>query len=177
MAVAPGSSANADTPSHCPINGTQSGPSIARPRSSPHSSLSRSPSSRPACVLSAIMSLQQRGRYLEELSTSLFHCQSTRSLPVYACFQSLPGADTVLSCFSILSVILPLLPTPEELALKSQVRTLLERLVRTVEPNCRLLRFGSTVSTRREISVICRVSNALRDLCLIAAVLFLALWS
>ncbi|KAL7412216.1 hypothetical protein BDY24DRAFT_112687 [Mrakia frigida] len=59
---------------------------------------------------------QQRQLYLQELSEALFH------------------------------FILPLLPTPEELALKSQVRTLLERLVRTVEPNCRLLRFGSTAN-------------------------------
>jgi hypothetical protein len=43
------------------------------------------------------------------------------------------------------AVILPLLPTPEELNTKQQVRVLIEKLIRTVEPKSRLLAFGSTV--------------------------------
>lgn len=39
-----------------------------------------------------------------------------------------------------------LLPTPEELAVKEDVRKLLERLIRTIEPDSRLLSFGSTAN-------------------------------
>ncbi|CED82695.1 cid1 [Phaffia rhodozyma] len=59
---------------------------------------------------------QAKQRYLDELSTSLFH------------------------------FILPLLPTPEELNTKQQVRVLIEKLIRTVEPGARLLAFGSTAN-------------------------------
>ncbi|KAF7794570.1 hypothetical protein EIP86_005705 [Pleurotus ostreatoroseus] len=39
-----------------------------------------------------------------------------------------------------------LLPTPEELAVKEDVRKLLERLIRSIEPDSRLLSFGSTAN-------------------------------
>lgn len=39
--------------------------------------------------------------------------------------------------------VIQLLPTPEELAVKEDVRKLLERLIRTIEPESRLLSFGS----------------------------------
>ncbi|KAJ3534598.1 hypothetical protein NM688_g7110 [Phlebia brevispora] len=39
-----------------------------------------------------------------------------------------------------------LLPTPEELAVKEDVRKLLERLIRSIEPESRLLSFGSTAN-------------------------------
>ncbi|TFK96097.1 hypothetical protein BDV98DRAFT_338843 [Pterulicium gracile] len=42
--------------------------------------------------------------------------------------------------------VIQLLPTPEELAVKEDVRKLLERLIRTIEPNSRLLSFGSTAN-------------------------------
>ena len=39
-----------------------------------------------------------------------------------------------------------LLPTAEEMAVKEDVRKLLERLIRTMEPDSRLLSFGSTAN-------------------------------
>ncbi|TDL26858.1 hypothetical protein BD410DRAFT_763019 [Rickenella mellea] len=42
--------------------------------------------------------------------------------------------------------VVQLLPTPEELAVKEDVRKLLEKLIRTIEPNSRLLSFGSTAN-------------------------------
>lgn len=42
--------------------------------------------------------------------------------------------------------VIQLLPTTEELAVKEDVRKLLERLIRTIEPDSRLLSFGSTAN-------------------------------
>lgn len=42
--------------------------------------------------------------------------------------------------------VIQLLPTPEELTVKEDVRKLLERLIRTIEPHSRLLSFGSTAN-------------------------------
>jgi terminal uridylyltransferase len=42
--------------------------------------------------------------------------------------------------------VFQLLPTQEELAVKEDVRKLLERLIRTIEPHSRLLSFGSTAN-------------------------------
>ncbi|KIJ23540.1 hypothetical protein M422DRAFT_77231 [Sphaerobolus stellatus SS14] len=42
--------------------------------------------------------------------------------------------------------VIQLLPTAEELAVKEDVRKLLERLIRTIEPESRLLSFGSTAN-------------------------------
>lgn len=42
--------------------------------------------------------------------------------------------------------VIQLLPTSEELAVKEDVRKLLERLIRTIEPDSRLLSFGSTAN-------------------------------
>ncbi|PCH43049.1 hypothetical protein WOLCODRAFT_138177 [Wolfiporia cocos MD-104 SS10] len=43
-------------------------------------------------------------------------------------------------------LVIHLLPTLEELAVKEDVRKLLERLIRTIEPDSRLLSFGSTAN-------------------------------
>jgi hypothetical protein len=42
--------------------------------------------------------------------------------------------------------VIQLLPTQEEMAVKEDVRKLLERLIRTIEPGSRLLSFGSTAN-------------------------------
>jgi len=42
--------------------------------------------------------------------------------------------------------VIQLLPTVEEMAVKEDVRKLLERLIRTIEPDSRLLSFGSTAN-------------------------------
>ncbi|CDO75459.1 hypothetical protein BN946_scf184823.g13 [Trametes cinnabarina] len=42
--------------------------------------------------------------------------------------------------------VVQLLPTAEEMAVKEDVRKLLERLIRTIEPNSRLLSFGSSAN-------------------------------
>ena len=42
--------------------------------------------------------------------------------------------------------VIQLLPTAEEMAIKEDVRKLLERLIRTIEPDSRLLSFGSTAN-------------------------------
>ncbi|KAI0351604.1 hypothetical protein OH77DRAFT_914560 [Trametes cingulata] len=42
--------------------------------------------------------------------------------------------------------VVQLLPTPEEMAVKEDVRKLLERLIRTIEPDSRLLSFGSSAN-------------------------------
>ena len=42
--------------------------------------------------------------------------------------------------------VIQLLPTQEEMSVKEDVRKLLERLIRTIEPDSRLLSFGSTAN-------------------------------
>ena len=46
----------------------------------------------------------------------------------------------------LVDFVVQLLPTVEELAVKEDVRKLLERLIRTIEPESRLLSFGSTAN-------------------------------
>lgn len=46
----------------------------------------------------------------------------------------------------LLDFVIQLLPTVEELAVKEDVRKLLERLIRSIEPQSRLLSFGSTAN-------------------------------
>ncbi|KAF9528870.1 hypothetical protein CPB83DRAFT_766212, partial [Crepidotus variabilis] len=46
----------------------------------------------------------------------------------------------------LLDFVIQLLPTQEEMAVKEDVRKLLERLIRTIEPDSRLLSFGSTAN-------------------------------
>ena len=46
----------------------------------------------------------------------------------------------------LVDFVIQLLPTQEELAIKENVRGLLERLIRTIEPDSRLLSFGSTAN-------------------------------
>lgn len=48
---------------------------------------------------------------------------------------------------SLFSFVLPLLPTAEELATKEEVRVLIERLIKTIEPSSRLLSFGSSCNS------------------------------
>ncbi|KAG9310988.1 hypothetical protein JVU11DRAFT_8866 [Chiua virens] len=47
---------------------------------------------------------------------------------------------------ALFDFVIQLLPTAEEMAIKEDVRKLLERLIRTIEPNSRLLSFGSTAN-------------------------------
>lgn len=47
---------------------------------------------------------------------------------------------------SLFDFVIQLLPTTEEMAVKEDVRKLLERLIRTIEPDSRLLSFGSTAN-------------------------------
>lgn len=47
---------------------------------------------------------------------------------------------------ALFDFVVQLLPTAEELAVKEDVRKLLERLIRTLEPESRLLSFGSTAN-------------------------------
>lgn len=46
----------------------------------------------------------------------------------------------------LMDYVCQLLPTQEELSVKEDVRKLLERLIRTLEPDSRLLSFGSTAN-------------------------------
>ena len=46
----------------------------------------------------------------------------------------------------LVDFVVQLLPAVEELAIKEDVRKLLERLIRTIEPESRLLSFGSTAN-------------------------------
>ncbi|KAL7424383.1 hypothetical protein Q5752_000065 [Cryptotrichosporon argae] len=48
---------------------------------------------------------------------------------------------------SLFSFVLPLLPTSEELTIKEEVRTLIEKLIKTIEPSSRLLSFGSSCNS------------------------------
>ncbi|BEJ14614.1 hypothetical protein CspHIS471_0403810 [Cutaneotrichosporon sp. HIS471] len=48
---------------------------------------------------------------------------------------------------SLFSFVLPLLPTSEELTIKEEVRTLIEKLIKTIEPSARLLSFGSSCNS------------------------------
>lgn len=47
---------------------------------------------------------------------------------------------------ALFDFVIRLLPTAEEMAVKEDVRKLLERLIRTIEPGSRLLSFGSTAN-------------------------------
>lgn len=47
---------------------------------------------------------------------------------------------------ALFDFVIQLLPTQEEMAVKEDVRKLLERLIRTIEPDSRLLSFGSTAN-------------------------------
>lgn len=47
---------------------------------------------------------------------------------------------------ALFDFVIQLLPTTEEMAVKEDVRKLLERLIRTIEPGSRLLSFGSTAN-------------------------------
>ncbi|KAF9238698.1 hypothetical protein BU15DRAFT_88317 [Melanogaster broomeanus] len=47
---------------------------------------------------------------------------------------------------ALFDFVIQLLPTTEEMAVKEDVRKLLERLIRTIEPDSRLLSFGSTAN-------------------------------
>ncbi|KAH0834060.1 hypothetical protein J3R83DRAFT_11344 [Lanmaoa asiatica] len=47
---------------------------------------------------------------------------------------------------ALFDFVIQLLPTPEEMAVKEDVRKLLERLIRTIEPGSHLLSFGSTAN-------------------------------
>lgn len=62
-----------------------------------------------------------------------------------------PHAELRLMFFHELSqclfdFVIQLLPTAEEMAIKEDVRRLLEKLIRTIEPESRLLSFGSTAN-------------------------------
>ena len=46
----------------------------------------------------------------------------------------------------LVEFVVQLLPTQDELSIKEDVRKLLERLIRTIEPDSRLLSFGSTAN-------------------------------
>ncbi|CAD6585977.1 MAG: hypothetical protein TREMPRED_004293 [Tremellales sp. Tagirdzhanova-0007] len=48
---------------------------------------------------------------------------------------------------SLFSFVLPLLPTNEELTVKEEVRGLIEKLIKTIEPSARLLSFGSSCNS------------------------------
>ena len=47
---------------------------------------------------------------------------------------------------ALFDFVVQLLPTAEELTVKEDVRKLLERLIRTIQPESRLLSFGSTAN-------------------------------
>jgi terminal uridylyltransferase len=77
-------------------------------------------------------------------------------LPSLCCWLALPMSDIPYRpsrqrfyqdlSHCLFDFVVQLLPTPEELAVKEDVRKLLERLIRTIEPQSRLLSFGSTAN-------------------------------
>ncbi|GHJ84656.1 hypothetical protein NliqN6_1058 [Naganishia liquefaciens] len=78
--------------------------------------------------------------------------------------QSLPYRQylTDLST-SLFSFVLPLLPTAEELATKEEVRGLIERLIKTIEPSSRLASFGSSCNSfglrNSDMDLVCLIDN------------------
>ncbi|KAJ7270848.1 hypothetical protein C8J57DRAFT_293187 [Mycena rebaudengoi] len=62
--------------------------------------------------------------------------------------RSLPSRHRFVADLSqcLFDFVIQLLPTQEEMAVKEDVRKLLERLIRTIEPDSRLLSFGSTAN-------------------------------
>lgn len=64
---------------------------------------------------------------------------------------------------SLFSFVLPLLPTPEELATKEEVRVLIEKLVKTIEPSSRLLSFGSSCNSfglrNSDMDLVCLIDD------------------
>ena len=61
-------------------------------------------------------------------------------------YRQLKQAFTNRLSHCLVDYVNQLLPTKEELSVKDEVRKLLERLIRTLEPDSRLLSFGSTAN-------------------------------
>ncbi|KAJ7026703.1 hypothetical protein C8F04DRAFT_1045402 [Mycena alexandri] len=68
--------------------------------------------------------------------------------PDVAAHRRLPSRHRFFADLSqcLFDFVIELLPTGEEMAVKENVRKLLERLIRTIEPDSRLLSFGSTAN-------------------------------
>ncbi|KAJ7631884.1 hypothetical protein DFH06DRAFT_1223154 [Mycena polygramma] len=68
--------------------------------------------------------------------------------PDVALHRRLPSRHRFFADLSqcLFDFVIELLPTGEEMAVKENVRKLLERLIRTIEPDSRLLSFGSTAN-------------------------------
>lgn len=67
---------------------------------------------------------------------------------------------------ALFDFVIRLLPTQEEMAVKEDVRKLLERLIRTIEPDSRLLSFGSTANgfslRNSDMDLCCLIDSAER---------------
>ncbi|KAF7326962.1 hypothetical protein MVEN_02590400 [Mycena venus] len=88
---------------------------------------------------------------LADISTagmaSMAYSQPTDS-PEHTPQRRLPSRHRFFADLSqcLFDFVIELLPTGEEMAVKENVRKLLERLIRTIEPESRLLSFGSTAN-------------------------------
>lgn len=78
----------------------------------------------------------------------LRHSPHQTQQPLQTPIQRHTSKQRFLSEFSqcLYEFVIQLLPTREELIVKEDVRKLLERLIRTIEPESRLLSFGSTAN-------------------------------
>lgn len=78
----------------------------------------------------------------------LRHSPHQAQQPLQAPLQRNTSKQRFLAEFSqcLYEFVIQLLPTREELTVKEDVRKLLERLIRTIEPDSRLLSFGSTAN-------------------------------
>lgn len=85
---------------------------------------------------------------LHNLRQQSHHSQQHQTLHPHHTQRRTISKQRFLTEFSqcLVDFVIQLLPTPEELAVKENVRGLLERLIRTIEPDSRLLSFGSTAN-------------------------------
>lgn len=79
--------------------------------------------------------------YSQSLSTQSIHYHDAHPRRHASKQRFVPDLSQCLFDF-----VIQLLPTTEEMAVKEDVRKLLERLIRTIEPDSRLLSFGSTAN-------------------------------
>ncbi|KAH9476954.1 Terminal uridylyltransferase cid1 [Psilocybe cubensis] len=75
-----------------------------------------------------------------------YHPPSTASTPPMQRRQATKQRFVAELSQCLFDFVIQLLPTQEEMAVKEDVRKLLERLIRTIEPDSRLLSFGSTAN-------------------------------
>ena len=111
----------------------------------PGQALTASPSSPPAMSTASSSSLHSA---MPVAGPSSLHMSQTQAQQhqIHAQTKKQRKAFLIELNAHLYDFVLRLLPTQDELAIKEDVRRLLEKLIRSIEPDSRLLAFGSTAN-------------------------------